>query len=505
MIIPLIIVSVFVTVFLVYISKSSDSISGNKTIIAVVFVWLVSVVILLIFSLLKENDPYKKRLTFFPMLKKSGYSAVIADLANDYAERICNKHVLVYDTRWYIREFSNNWDWDSYSVRQFCSRMKLDYVVLVDSDPKGKILFELIDLSNAQKKDTICTINKIADAEKVVKKIFEFINVEFDSTQVLHQISKNAISAYEKAFTAWGNGDFLKSAFYFKKYRSFYKNDFLDIRAAETYVDAGFERIKNGNSGDYYFISAQDIVKNISAADSFYLTYANLVNARIYIYKKMWNKAFFSLKYIFERTEKIPEAYYFAERLHKSRIKKLGFKSSEQILKRAVLVNPAYLDAQILLAKEYFARGFHKKSEKTYYRILELYPKNKDAYFGLAAIAGAENKIGKLLNIYKKLIDVRPDCADAYYNLGVIYYKTENKEEAEKFFKKAVDISDHSDSYFYLGLIALEKNNREDALKYFKNRVGKRTGPGDHFADKAAEKIREILNAEKNRAGKKNS
>jgi tetratricopeptide (TPR) repeat protein len=51
-------------------------------------------------------------------------------------------------------------------------------------------------------------------------------------------------------------------------------------------------------------------------------------------------------------------------------------------------------------------------------KVIEINPKDADAYFGLASVLSKQGNIQKAIHNYKKVIEINPKDADAYYNIA---------------------------------------------------------------------------------------
>ena len=76
-----------------------------------------------------------------------------------------------------------------------------------------------------------------------------------------------------------------------------------------------------------------------------------------------------------------------------------------------------------------------------------------------------------------KAADIHPDHADIYYHLGTCYEKTEQVEDAKKFYKKAIDLEPREAVYYQaLGFLYESTGNHKDAIVCFKKAMDMEKG-----------------------------
>ena len=75
------------------------------------------------------------------------------------------------------------------------------------------------------------------------------------------------------------------------------------------------------------------------------------------------------------------------------------------------------------------------------------------------------------------LLKYFPDDAEIYYKLGIVYEKLKKFTEAEKCYKKAVEISPQEDFYYNLGDVLVELKEWDEAIAAFKKVL--ETDPND--------------------------
>ena len=97
---------------------------------------------------------------------------------------------------------------------------------------------------------------------------------------------------------------------------------------------------------------------------------------------------------------------------------------------------------------------------------------------------GEDGHYAQALGLYREVLARNPNFWLAVYNMGYTSYRMGNLPEAEKYFKRAIEINGvDSDEYFYLGLTWLKLGDVADAEKAVRHAV--KVQPGGlayHFA-----------------------
>ena len=90
-----------------------------------------------------------------------------------------------------------------------------------------------------------------------------------------------------------------------------------------------------------------------------------------------------------------------------------------------------------------------------------------DVIFKKAASLMEKGLYGRAIDEYNRLVEMGKEEASIYYNLGVCCEYEELYEEAEKAYKKTVEIDKNFvDAFFRLGMLAIKDDNPKLAVKY---------------------------------------
>ena len=127
--------------------------------------------------------------------------------------------------------------------------------------------------------------------------------------------------------------------------------------------------------------------------------------------------------------------------------------SPEDLFKKVIELNPKNDNAYIELGWTYRGQGKFSEAEDLYKKAIELNPKNDNAYAELGWIYCIQGKLSEAEDLYKKAIELNPKNDNAYAELGLIYYTQDKLNETENLFKKAIEFNPKNDNaYVLLGL-----------------------------------------------------
>jgi S1-C subfamily serine protease len=99
---------------------------------------------------------------------------------------------------------------------------------------------------------------------------------------------------------------------------------------------------------------------------------------------------------------------------------------------RAIQLNPAYADAYIGLAGDYYEKGQYELEVKNYEKAIQLDPGNPDACYYLGAAYEDIGQFDKAIGEYLTTLKLDPNYKDALRDLALVYLARGNKSEAMK-------------------------------------------------------------------------
>lgn len=98
-------------------------------------------------------------------------------------------------------------------------------------------------------------------------------------------------------------------------------------------------------------------------------------------------------------------------------------------------------DTQLTLGEKYLTELDYERAIATFKGVIELEPKNKEAYFGLARAYEGINDYNHAEATYKKIIDIDNMEVEAYSELAELYIRLEKLEEAKSLLKEAAEMT----------------------------------------------------------------
>lgn len=127
----------------------------------------------------------------------------------------------------------------------------------------------------------------------------------------------------------------------------------------------------------------------------------------------------------------------------------------------------SYFIAQIKRIENLNNLKEYEKAEESLRRLLDIYPNNTQLLNDLGDIMSNQNKYDEAIKIYLKAIEnikeVRSDSWPIFYAIAVAYHKNEQKDLAERYMLKALDISNNNANVMnYLGYMWLEDGRNID-------------------------------------------
>lgn len=263
---------------------------------------------------------------------------------------------------------------------------------------------------------------------------------------------------------------------------------------AEGLIDSAAARRERGLEEEAYpyFRAAKRLLLKALEADSTNATACRLLGT-IYLWNERWTEA---ENYLI-RSQRYnwwqPRLYTEVSRLHPSRYPAFGVENERKLYERAIYIFPGYLEAYLDLANYYEFRHQWKRSIEVLETYLRLNPNSVDALMALGRLYVNHHDLIDILRVYQRIVDLDPGNADAYYDLGVAYYNHEDFDTAEKFFKKAIEVSDHLNSHLYLAIIYKERGDEDKAVEELRYRLKHRRGRNDRYAEEARKVLFEIM------------
>ncbi|MBQ2870893.1 tetratricopeptide repeat protein [bacterium] len=118
-------------------------------------------------------------------------------------------------------------------------------------------------------------------------------------------------------------------------------------------------------------------------------------------------------------------------------------------------ISPKNYDAYWDLGRVYFELGVWDMAISNYERVLEFVDNNPLIYYNVALAYESNDEVDKAISNHLKAIAINPEFAHSYKNLGVLFLARGEKEDAKEYFEE----------YLKLNIPEEEKNNISNILK----------------------------------------
>lgn len=128
--------------------------------------------------------------------------------------------------------------------------------------------------------------------------------------------------------------------------------------------------------------------------------------------------------------------------------------------KRAMLISLAYSQA-----------GYMDRAEGPIRKAIEIEPGNATAHYFLARLLYTDNRFDESIEESKKVIAIAPSFVRAYENLGLCYEGRYQRDEAEKWYRKAIELQSDSESksewpILDLAILMMHEERNDEAKPY---------------------------------------
>lgn len=141
---------------------------------------------------------------------------------------------------------------------------------------------------------------------------------------------------------------------------------------------------------------------------------------------------------------------------------------------RAVALRPEWEQA-VLLKSQLQPRA---EAIETLQRFASQYPATLDLRQALARMLVAEKRYAEARREFAVLLAARPDDTETLYALGVLSYQQQEPREAERHFRRLLelDFADADSVRLYLGQLAEDEKRWDEAIKWYEQ-----IGPGEQY------------------------
>ncbi|MBS1763336.1 MAG: tetratricopeptide repeat protein [Bacteroidetes bacterium] len=139
----------------------------------------------------------------------------------------------------------------------------------------------------------------------------------------------------------------------------------------------------------------------------------------------------------------------------------------------AINIDPKFYEAQMQLGVIMYAQK-NKLCTEYFNNALQIKPNSEEAMYGLALWYQDHSDYNKAIQLYTDILQINPKNKDAYFNLGYIHHEyLKVYHEAIKYYSKAIDVDpNYSQAYYnrgmcyeYLGNVPAAKDDYNKALQ----------------------------------------
>lgn len=461
-------------------------------------------------SIIHAPKPDKIRITVFPLIDiaykqdTSWLCWAISDQANSVLTKSFSADTLVYPIHWLYEAADADSFSDEKYLLQYAHRIKLDYAAFgsLQSDCDAcSLRWAFVDIKRDsviyRKSEAVAGANKVAVGVRLAADILKYFGKTSPEKPDHSFASIEVVKFRTKALQALSNKEYKKAADYAEQA---YKADSTDVytRNILSRVELHYALYLDSEgkpSGMYRLIALKTSEGTILNYDSTNAEAYRIIG-KYYILEKMWGKAEAKLKKALELDPDNPRIYADYSRLHRSRMKSIGFKNEEQLLKYAFSLDPAFENARLQLADYLYFNKWPSQAEKVIRQLLAIHPTSIEAWLFLGRMAVGEHDIQKVIKTYNKILKIDPRNAEAYYNLGVFYYNSNDIDNAERFFNRAVQVGNSLDAHLYLGHIYESQGLIDKAIEEYRLRIRFKKGFKDPYAEEARERLYILTHAD---------
>lgn len=144
--------------------------------------------------------------------------------------------------------------------------------------------------------------------------------------------------------------------------------------------------------------------------------------------------------------------------------------TAQEILEKAVDINPSLAESQMNLANIYLEKGRIDRAIRHYHAALDINPDDPKSHLNLGNAYSDKGWLEQAVNEYKTCINLDPDIMDAYKNLANIYTRQGNLEQARSPLLEALSIQPENASLLSrLGDVYMRMGNCEKAMSLYNN------------------------------------
>jgi tetratricopeptide (TPR) repeat protein len=137
---------------------------------------------------------------------------------------------------------------------------------------------------------------------------------------------------------------------------------------------------------------------------------------------------------------------------------------------RALIIRAGWEDAALLKARILGATNDHKRTIQFYEKYLSTYPESSKMRMNYARYLVDQKNWEGAREQFKVVLESSPENIDVLYALGLLSLQTERLEDADVYFRRALDINPANDQMrIYLGQTAERREQLDVAVSWYKS------------------------------------
>ncbi len=143
-----------------------------------------------------------------------------------------------------------------------------------------------------------------------------------------------------------------------------------------------------------------------------------------------------------------------------------------RLLRKALTLNPKYLEAHNNLGNALQSQGKLHDAIKSYKNALIIKPDFAEAHYNLGNTYQKDGDFDKAIKSYRSALEIKPKLSEAHFNLGNTFYKKGDIINSINSYNNAITIKPDSPAYhFNLGTILQENGNLGNAIYSFQEAI----------------------------------
>jgi len=118
--------------------------------------------------------------------------------------------------------------------------------------------------------------------------------------------------------------------------------------------------------------------------------------------------------------------------------------------KKALKINPDYMEAKLNLALAYELAGQNSMAVKSYIKIIETHPDNLSAYNALGSLYIKLKFFTKAIKTFSKLLKISREYSRGYLGIAIAYDKMGNSSASLRYYKKYIGMKPNCGNLPYI-------------------------------------------------------